>query len=209
MTTVPEPYRIRPVLVRRINRVRRAWDPIDATDEMMDDIFTLWRTFEATFDSQGNDKSRGEQLARAERATVAAVSHAGMTSLAATCRLMRQLRHFDGISSSTLANWIGSTSLTAVRYENEQALLRQLAEAGKVPERWNYERDSRRLARVLYRFRCAVFHASVETTDVLARRVLPPMRECLFELAASNAGREARLSFQQTISEFDAMLEAD
>ena len=159
-------------------------------DEVFDDFFVLWRAFESTVD--GPDR----KAARAEDAVVETIGYARRRAQArgrdlqdVTPRLLawsRELRLFHRLHDGQLAQWLGEEELTAVQGQEIRTRLARLSEAAQVASRWN-DRDSRDAGWMLYRIRCAVFHASVETSDNVAVRIAPLTCAALIELGALRA----------------------
>ena len=159
-------------------------------DEVFDDFFVLWRAFESTVD--GPDR----KAARAEDAVVETIAYARRRAKARGRELQdvaprllawcRELRLFQRLHDGQLAQWLGEEELTAVQSQEIRARLARLAEAAQAPDRWN-DRNSRDAGWMLYRIRCAVFHASVETSDSVAVRIAPLTCAALIELGALRA----------------------
>jgi hypothetical protein len=190
MTSAARPL-VPPSLVRRVLRVRERFDMHpDHLDELFDDFVVLWRAFESTVEG-ADHKAR-----RAEDAVVETVGYArgraqarGADLAAVAPRLLawcRELRLFQRLHDGQLAQWLGEEELTAVQGHEIRTRLARLSSAVQVPERWT-DRDSRDAGWTLYRLRCAVFHASVETSDSVALRIAPLTCAALIELGVLRA----------------------
>src|SRR5688500_12297434 len=82
---------ISPVLMRRVNRVRERMQELDPSEAILDDVFVLWRAFEATLD-------RGVSREYAERTRVAVsdvVDCFGISALPRTMQFITTLKHFE------------------------------------------------------------------------------------------------------------------
>jgi hypothetical protein len=172
------------VLVRRVNRVRARMSPGDeAADEILDDLFVLWRAFEWAY-AQADG---GGQAQRAQTAIVGVIEYAGMAALPATQALIRAFKYFQRASEEELAEWFRRADAPEA-YSTEAVLhrLTVLRDAVSPTLRWS-ERDSRVLGDLLYRMRCAVIHPRLDTNNVLLPRVLPALRECIIELVIARA----------------------
>ena len=195
MTTAARPL-VPPSLVRRVLRVRERFsmDP-EHLDEVFDDFFVLWRAFETTIEPT----RRG--AASAEDAVVETLGWArsrapakGKDIAAVAPRLLawgRELRLFQRVAIPQLSLWFSEEELTTVEAQDILRRLARLSAAVQAPEKWR-DADSRDLGWTLYRVRCAVFHASVETSDTVAHRLGPLTCAALIELAVLRAAWLAR-----------------
>ena len=159
-------------------------------DEVFDDFFVLWRAFESTIDGTDRRAARAEDavvetVAYARRSAQARGKHFGAVAprIIALCR---ELRLFQRAHDGQLALWFSEEEITTVQGQEIRTRLARLTSAAQTPDRW-HDRDSRDAGWTLYRLRCAVFHASVETSDSLALRIAPLVCAALIELGALRA----------------------
>lgn len=185
-----------PSLVRRVVRVRERFSlQPDHLDEVFDDFFVLWRAFESTV--EGTDR-------RAYRAEDAVVETLGWAQHRARDRgsdlgtvaprmlaWCHDLRLFHRVHDGQLARWFGEEELASMQAHDIRARLTRLSTAARAPERW-HDRDSRDAGWTMYRLRCAVFHANVETSDSVALRLAPLACAAFIELGALRAAFLAR-----------------
>jgi hypothetical protein len=196
--TDPIPYSV----IRRVNRVRQRIDTKDEeVEEVLDDIFVLWRAFEATW---GVGTS---EIQRAEEAVTETISRLGIGTFEAIPELVTAMRAFLAASQDDCAEWFPSAHASPKEITDRvRRGVRRLQSALAPAERWN-PGDSRRLAYLMYKMRCAVVHASLDTTNHLAKPILPAVREALIELTIARTAASYGLSLSQAKYRFDSLLQ--
>ena len=198
MATRPRARRsILPVLVRRVNRVQARAAADNTVDEILDDIFVLWRAYEATFEPGGKHRER------AENAALSAIAYEGVRQLPQLLEWGRSLKRLEFANAALLTDWFSDTPLNSVQAEHVRARVNRVAVAAGAPDRW-HEQDSRRLATVLYDIRCAVFHASLETNAATAYEILAPLRRGMVDLIMARAALIDGITIAATRAHFDA-----
>lgn len=179
---------IEPSLIRRVTRVvERVGGDVDTPDMVLDDIFVLWRAFESTFDDSTVTDSDKTAVALGE-----VIAFHGLTILKNLRRLLLSFRYFEYGTNSELREWFGTDKSSSVDIHGYVEDAIALVEAENVPSRWHIA-DSRKLARILYRCRCAIFHPRLETNNRIGTMILPALREGLIELIVARAAQQAKL----------------
>ena len=196
----PAQRTILPILIRRVNRVRARADGDNTVDELFDDVFVLWRAFEATFTRNG---THSEQT---EVAVIEAITYEGVSAVPALLQWALSLKRLEFAPVRELSAWFADSELTAAEAERVRGRLLKLIEAAAWPTRW-HDADSRRLARTIYEIRCAVFHSSLETNATTAYDILQALRLGLVDVIVARAARTVREPIQATRTRFDLALQ--
>jgi hypothetical protein len=186
-------------IVRRVNRVRQRTDPANEDpEEILDDIFVLWRAFEATWSGKSSERNQ------AEEAVVEAIRGFGISAVPRVKTFVESLRAFMTASPEEIVEWFGAGSMGPLSRKTQiLSEIRSLRDATKEPTRWTAE-DSKRLGGLLYRLRCAVVHPSLNTDNRLTVPILPRLRAALIELIVTRSARQASLALDAAWQQFDS-----
>jgi hypothetical protein len=174
---------------------------LEEPDEILDDVFVLWRAFEATWNRVSGESDRGQ----AERAVTATIGVIDIRNLPGLQRLIGAMRPFQFASPGECAEWFPHDRLTPAEIKSRVTTQVRRLQAALQAMRW-HDSDSRSLALLVYKIRCAVVHPSLDTTNDLARSVLPALREALIELTIARTACSYGLSLSAARRHFDLRL---
>jgi hypothetical protein len=180
------------VLIRRVTRVLARANADDPAEAILDDVFVLWRAFEATWEPSQTE------LNAAKQAVTETIAFHGLAALTSLRNWLRQLIHLETAHDKDLRQWLGGKD-EPTRYQIER--IRERLEAvltvADRPELWQRS-HSGQVGLLLYDMRCAVIHPRLDTQHALAQRILPSLREALVELVVARAAARARMSVPES-----------
>jgi hypothetical protein len=168
---------------------------------MLDDIFVLWRAFESSIrDDSTDNHSRRSRQAVAE--TLRSVATREFHTLQ---RLIDSLTLLADGTDADLRAWFPDDrrSVLAVRNDIESRV--DLIGQAFSQARWR-PGAAQSLAALVYELRCAIFHASLETTHRITQKLTPALRDFMTEFLIVHAARLSGLSPHQAREKFDADL---
>lgn len=177
-----------------IRRVRRVVDYIadrKEPEELMEDIRDLIRAFESLIEKWPHDGQ-----GKAFEGTLSDVIRLGHISTMPHLReFIDKTNRFELASTDEVREWFAADGDVSFNKAAVIATWNRLRDAIRPPIRW-HDHDSKDLARLIYRMRCAVVHPGLDTDNRLIESLLPRLREAMIEVVIARASQSFKMTYE-------------
>ncbi len=190
------------VILRRVGRVLAREGPKDIPEEILDDIFVLWRAFESSWPAAWTESGRKKVALAIENV----LRVFALSDLPHLKRFISSLRAIErSFHREDFEAWFNLSSLSDI--ERLKSSVVELVEQVAIG-RSLQSRHFALLGSLFYGARNAIFHPSLETDVADKSRLLSPLRSALCELTLAFAATQVGISLSGVQEQLTVLMTA-